>query len=343
MLKINQDKKQFSKLQERQLADVSISERYDLQEYIYNSPDAFFAEIGQKLFLVGKEVKPSDTVLDRIDLLALDQEGTAVVIELKRGKHKLHLLQAIAYAGMIAYWESDDFLELINDEKSEKLLDFLEVDKDDINRQQKIILIAEAYDYEVLVAAEWLSDQYGVDIACCRISLAEDSESKAEYFVCSNVFPLPELAHQALARGGTGKRKGKRVKWTDWETALAAVDNKAMASYFGQELDAERESHLRRRILHYRLDGHRRWFLTARKDRAYVWQNGRFADDVDFWSKGLSQPSDVGPVKDETCLRFILSTADDFKFFHDAATGKLKSVEWIEGSGEEEEDVDAEG
>jgi len=112
-----------------------------------------------------------------------------------------------------------------------------------------------------------------------------------------------------------------------------------MASYFRQELDAERESYLRRRTLHYRLDGHRRWFLFARKDRGYVWQNGRFADDVDFWSKDLSQPGDIEPVKNETCLRFLLSTAEDFKFFHDAATEKLKSAEWIEGSGEEVENV----
>lgn len=340
MLKINRDQKQFSKLDEPNLADASISERYDLQEFIYNSPDAFFAEIGQKLFLLGQEVKPSDTVQDRIDLLALDQEGTAVVIELKRGKHKLHLLQAIAYAGMIAYWESDDFVGLIDDEKAEKLLDFLEVDNEDINRQQRIILIAEAYDYEVLVGAEWLSDQYGVDITCCRIALAEDPESKAEYFVCSNVFPPPELAHQAVVRGGGGKRKGKKVAWPDWQTALAAIDNEAVASYFKQELDVGREDYLRKRILHYRLDGQRRWFLTARKDRAYAWQEGRFVGDVDFWRGGLGEPNDVGPVKDETCLRFFLSTEQDFKFFHDAATVKLTSAEWLEGSGEGEEDVE---
>ena len=44
------------------------------------------------------------------------------------------------------------------------LIEFLEVDKEDINRQQRIILIAEAYDYALLIGAEWLSEQYGVDI-----------------------------------------------------------------------------------------------------------------------------------------------------------------------------------
>jgi hypothetical protein len=37
---------------------VSISERYDLQEFISNSPDAFFQELGLELFLIGKEISP---------------------------------------------------------------------------------------------------------------------------------------------------------------------------------------------------------------------------------------------------------------------------------------------
>lgn len=169
MLKIDRNKQSFSLLDTPTLADVSITERYDLQKFISNSPKEFFAEIGQELFLLGKEIVPSKNVQDRIDLLAVDKEGTCVVIELKRGTHKFHLLQAISYAGMISQWEPDDFFQLLDEDQQEVLSDFLEVDREDINRQQRIILIAEAYDYALLVGAEWLSEQYGVDITCCRI------------------------------------------------------------------------------------------------------------------------------------------------------------------------------
>jgi len=156
---------------------------------------------GQELFLLGKYIEPSKNVKDRIDLLAVDKEGTCVVVELKRGNHKLHMLQAISYAGMMSQWEPDDFLQLLDDDQQEALLDFLDVDREDINRQQRIILIAEAYDYALLISAEWLSEQYGVGIICCRIAVAKDSSTNSEYLVFSNVYPAPELAKEAVSRG----------------------------------------------------------------------------------------------------------------------------------------------
>lgn len=335
MLKIDRANQTFSLLDTPTLAAVSITERYDLQEYISNSPNAFFKEIGQELFLLGKEIEPSKNVQDRIDLLAVDKEGTCVVVELKRGNHKLHMLQAISYSGMISQWEPDDFLQLLDDDQQDALTEFLEVDREDINRMQRIILIAETYDYALLIGAEWLSEQYGVDIACCRIAIAKDSTTNSEYLVCSNVYPAPELAKEAVSRGR--KRTGTtKVKWPDWETALSSITNAAVVSYFKQELAANRESYLRKRTLRYRIAGKRRWFMAARNKNAYVWQHGRFGGDVEFWQHSLGKPDDVKPVKSGECLRLFLNTADDFQFFHDAVTEQLQSSEWVGGTPDEE-------
>jgi hypothetical protein len=329
MLKINRQSQSLSTLNAPSLSDVSISERYHLQEYIANSPEAFFRELGLELFLIGKEVEPSPNVQDRIDLLAVDREGRCVIVELKRGNNKLQMFQAISYAGMISKWEPDDFLRRLDGAQRESLVNFLEVEIDDINRQQSIVLIAEAYDYALLVGAEWLSEQHVVDITCCRIGVSLDAETGSEYLVCSNVYPAPELVNQAISRGRKSGNKGK-TDWSDWQTALAGIGNPAVVSYVEKEITANRESYLPKRILRYRIGGKRRWFLAARNKNAYVWQQGRFDGDIEYWRKGLGNPDVVKPVKNEMCLRLFLDTNEDFKFFYESATSQLLSARWLE-------------
>jgi hypothetical protein len=338
MLKINRKEQRFTRLDAPEMASVALTERYDLQEFISNSPQEFFAEMGLDLFLLGKEFQPSATVQDRIDLLAIDREGRCVIIELKRGNHKLQMLQAISYAGMISKWSAEDLLQSLNPQQREAFDDFIiDVDVEDLNREQQIVLVAEQFDYALLVGAEWLSEQFGAKVTCCRIALAVDPVTKAEYLTCSNVFPAPELAKEALARRRLPIIDSK-LRWPDWKAALADVANPAVVKFFEGELSRNRECYLLKRMLRYRVNGKRRWFLAARSRNAYVWQQGRFENDVAFWRQGLSQPDEVKPVKEGQCLRMFLYTAEDFRFFHEAASVQLASAEWNEGLLEEDQE-----
>jgi hypothetical protein len=335
MLRIDRKSQGFTLLETPSLAEVSISERYDLQEFISNSPDAFFKELGLELFLVGKEIMPSKSVQDRIDLLAVDKEGNIVVVELKRGNNKLQLLQAISYAGMISQWSAEEFLGLLGQDRQEALADFLEVDLEDVNRAQRIVLIAEEFDYALLVGTEWLSKNYSVDVMCCRISVAKDVGSGTEYLVCSSVYPARELFQEAAPRGQRSTMT-TMIKWSDWTAALAEVSNAALVEFFQSELSENRESYLRKRILHYRIDGKRRWFVAARQTRAYVWQHGRFENDIEYWKQGLSEQATVKPVKRGRCLSFFLETRDDFQFLHEATSSGLLKTVWSWGTDPED-------
>src|ERR1700754_3763084 len=95
MLRINRKERTLSALERREIADAGFWERRDIQQMMVQSEDVFFAEMGEELQLIGEEIRPADFVEDRIDLLAVDPEGSLVVIELKRDSHKLQLLQAI--------------------------------------------------------------------------------------------------------------------------------------------------------------------------------------------------------------------------------------------------------
>ena len=193
-------------------------------------------------------------------------------------------------------------------------------------RAQRIVLIAEEFDYALLVGTEWLSKNYSVDVMCCRISVAKDLGTGTEYLVCSNVYPARELFQEAAPRGQ--RSTVTTIKWGDWTAALAELSNRALVEFFQKQLAENRESYLRKRILHFRVDGKRRWFVAARQARAYVWQHGRFDNDVEYWKKGLSELASVKPVKRGRCLSFFLESQDDFQFFQKSATSGLLNAAW---------------
>lgn len=327
MLKVDRNQKTLNQLANPSLTNAMIVERSDLQEFIYNSSDAFFAEIGEQVFLIGKEISPSQTVQDRIDLLGIDEEGAAVIVELKRGSNKLQMLQAISYAGMVARWSPEDFRNHLSDDSWEELTDFLEVDVEDINRRQRLLLVAEGYDYALLSGAEWLAEQHGVDIRCTSLTLSTDESTGAEYLACTSIFPPPVLVEQAVARGR--KARGTQViKWNDWEEALAQVKNEAVSEFVRAELEQGCENYLRKRALRYHVEGDHRWNLHCRNNHAYIWQRGRFSGDIAFWKKKLSDPSSLSPVEDGKALRFKLYTTEDFTAFRDTVDEEMGGVQW---------------
>jgi len=346
MLRIDRNAKKFIQLQKHDMSKAGLTERYDLQQMIKNSPDAFFQEMGENLQLIGEEVRPTDFVEDRIDLLAVDQQGSLVVVELKRGSNKLHLLQALSYASMISKWEHSKiiaerqkFTGQSEEDVEDEIEEFLLQDVANLNDSQRIILVAEDFDYEVLVTSEWLSEIYDVDIRCFRLALS--AEGKTEFLTCTCIYPPPEITKHATKRG----RKGTTVttKWSNWDDALKAVANKAIVEFFKRELDAGRENYLRKRILHYRFAGRRRFFVAARKKTVYVWQSRRFPDDETYWSKKIGEHIRIKPVRDGKALRFFLSQAKDFEQFINAINGDLQKVEFteepFESNEEDKEDI----
>ena len=327
MLKINRNQQRLVRLDHVSLSAAAIPERSGLQEFIFNSADEFFSDFGEGLFVIGKEVQPSEVVGDRIDLLALDAQGRSVVIELKRGSDKLQLLQAIAYAGMIAQWSAADFLALVSQDSRDALLDFLEVEEDEINRSQRIMLIAEAYDYEVLVGAEWL-EKSGIDICCCRIAVAKDEAAATEYLTCRTIFPPPELVAHATPRG---KRSGMAIAvspWSSWDDALKVIDNPPLVSFYNARLAAGQENQLAYRALIYRIRGRARLRLEGQRRRCYVWQYGRFPHDVETWRRTISASDGVKIMDSGRDLRFYLSTSADFERFEALVQDQLLGANW---------------
>jgi hypothetical protein len=77
----------------------------NLEEWINIDPSI----LGEPLLILGRQVKIHDT-RDRLDLLAVDPQGSSVIIEIKRGKLKDPVdMQALRYASYISKWKFEDF------------------------------------------------------------------------------------------------------------------------------------------------------------------------------------------------------------------------------------------
>ena len=220
MLRIDPNSKKLEALSSTTLTQSNILERADLQQAIVASWDAFCGEMGyEELFLVGSEVVPHDSCRDRIDVLAISRDGTPVVFELKRHRDRLQLLQAISYAAMLAKWDAKRYLREVvtrNDDEAEELQSLLSDDGFELSGPE-IVLIAESFDPEVILAADWLSD-FGVPISAFSISVIQH---KGDTLISvDQKFPLPGVDDVYVRR--TKRRTGSEQS-SSWDEALKSI------------------------------------------------------------------------------------------------------------------------
>jgi hypothetical protein len=297
MLKIDRENRALELILPQMLIEAGLKEREDLQDLIERNPKVFFDEIGLgKAVLLGTEVQPARHMVgDRIDLLALDKDGAVIIIELKRGRgNKLHLLQAMSYAAMISKWQGDEFRALLKNGSPD--LD----DAAQINSYQRIILVADAFEYEVLTTAEWLVETYNLEILCIRLQVARDPASGAEYLVCERVYPPIEIEEHAVQR--RAQNRGDPPPSGPAEIVKTPANADVSAFFEGQRAQAPYDD--KNGAFRYVVGSKVAWSVVIRKRFASVWQYRRFSGDLDFWRTRLSNPEAVGEKDNERALSF---------------------------------------
>jgi hypothetical protein len=333
MLKINRANTKLERMTRLTLVEAEILERQGLQKMIVANSDAFFEEINEKLLLIGQEIRPSEKVGDRIDLLALDESGNSVIIELKRSEDRLQLLQAISYAAMISDWKIEGFVEqrsMFLNESVQEARDAISEhfgkpseEEIELSNVQRIILIAENFDFALLKSAEWLVETYDVDIRCFRIEYTKDDAS--EYLSCVCVYPpINYLESADRIRRRIASAASEPQNWHDFTEKLK---NQDVRNFFRKDWAGGEKSG--GRSIAFRINGARRISVSARSNHAYVWQTGRFDGDEAFWRERISEPESVREVDNNRSLSMRLTTALDFDAF-EAAIKQLERMEFKE-------------
>jgi len=157
----------------------------DLEEWLARDP----AILGEPLLIIGRQVQVK-ALKDRLDLLALDPDGNAVVIEVKRGDVKdPNDMQALRYASYLSRWKFADFEAVARDYLGKEDSDFNFVDAYESfcsehledteesptpNQDQRIILIGERIRDRLGSVALWLRE-HKVDIKLVEVAVFKEN------------------------------------------------------------------------------------------------------------------------------------------------------------------------
>lgn len=222
MLRIDPVTKQLVTVTTTSLKQANLLERSHLQEAILRSWDTFCGEMGyDELYLVGSEIEPHESCNDRVDILALHRNGTPVIFELKRDRNRVQLLQALSYAAMVARWDAQRFLRALGNRKDDdaaELRELLEGDGFELSTPE-VVLIAESFDPEVILTADWLSE-FEVPISAFVVSALE---YKGDTLIAiDQKFPLAGVDDVYVRRSRRTKAPEADTE-ASWEEVLATV------------------------------------------------------------------------------------------------------------------------
>lgn len=315
MLRIDETSGRLVYLADSSLGVEGLFERRDVQEMIVRSWDDFAAELGfPTLRYLDQEVRPHEAVANRIDILAFDEElGVPVIIELKRDSHRLHLLQALHYAAMVWTWVPEDFRSIAGPQADEDLLNSL----DNVDRESspRLILIAEAFDPEVILTADWLRRQHGVDVHCYRLST---QRNELERFIrLQRDYPLRELTDVYQPRRRRVATEGRSDGQT-WDDVKQWVLNSWQQRFIDYCRRFKEGDPRRRRFSSMFADEWGPYSIGLRRDGARIYIRGRRDGDMAYWEKALPNVEisewgneDTGRVG----LTFRIDTAKDASDF----------------------------
>ncbi len=236
-----------TKVQPVSLAVLGIKERSDFQRWVLREPSL----LGERLLPITSEFDSFDRSSRRLDVLALDEDATLVIVELKldaRGSHAD--LQAIRYAAFCSTMTIDqivaefaEFHACSRDEASVRILTFLDAQElPKLEGEPRIILAAGSMDDQELTASVLWLRRFNLDITCVELTAYQVPGVDGKIIVVPRtIIPIPEArdymvrVEQKEAATALAHREdlGNRPYWK----SLAEEFNKLGVTFGGSKLE----------------------------------------------------------------------------------------------------------
>lgn len=180
MYLINKEENKISRLQEKTFKELGFKEREHLQEWFADNPEA----LGEELLIIQKEFSGFNETNERLDLLAIDKQGSLVIIENKLDDSGRDVTwQSLKYASYCSSLSKehikDIYQEYLNkysegETAEDKISEFFD-DKDfeelslNLGTTQRIIMVARKFRKEVTSTVLWLMN-FNMRIQCFKVT-----------------------------------------------------------------------------------------------------------------------------------------------------------------------------
>jgi predicted transport protein len=174
-----------------------------MEQWLATNPNAVLPEDERQVLVISQET-PFENMTD---VIAVDQAGNLIVIEVKRGQTPRDVIaQALEYASDVATWDYETLNKKAvryfkrNISSYASLLDAFSqtfgshVSESKFNQQQRIVIVAEKIDEKIERTARWLMN-HGVSISCVGYTCYQSDEQEKQIFL-----DLDEVVHPIAKR-----------------------------------------------------------------------------------------------------------------------------------------------
>jgi hypothetical protein len=241
--KINTESNSITPLTSRTFGELGFKERGNLQEWIAKEPSC----LGEELLVIQKEFAGFSDTHERLDLLALDKQGSLVLIENKLDDTGRDLTwQALKYTSYCSGRSKENVRRIYQEfldrtdpgaDARERMTEFLDADDYEevtINRgfTQRIILIAANFRKEVTSTVLWLLN-FKLRVQCFRVT--PYSMDHQHFLNIEQIIPTKDvedlmigIADKSLdeVEGATEEKNRHRVRCEFWIEIIRAISAK---------------------------------------------------------------------------------------------------------------------
>ena len=319
LFRIDRSSLELQGVNEVDFSDLGVQERKDIQEWVAANPRI----LGEDLLFISKEFSGFDRTRERPDLLAVDDAGRLVVVELKRDDSGTDVhWQAIKYASYLREASADDIVgmladyEQVDEEQAARRLSE-HIGADDVpnvvNNDQRIILVSHRFPPEVTSAALWLNEKSARLLVTCVTLTPYAGNDQALHVLASTIIPVPgdagfrigigaRQASERLQQGGDLRSRNRHDRVSEFLHGVA----EAAKALVGEEVKPDKTSrwaggHSGSRYYHL-------WYSRS------PWRNWHTAYRIEMYPEVQEYPAQIdeawvawvgfvaGPVGDELDL-----------------------------------------